>query len=185
MTDAVVVLEQRLQSSSAKAILQLPLTAEERTVLRGRRTTSCGRSVLLQLPRVGSLQPGDLLGDQSGSTGVEVTAAPEALMRVQGSHPLELLQAAYHLGNRHVALELHEQELLLPEDSVLATMLEGRGLTVSRCRSRLPPKAVPTEAISTDDFACVAATGQPGLARGCLQLLRGAGGADSGGIHRR
>ena len=84
MTDAVVVLEQRLQNSSATATLQLPLTAEERTVLRGRRTTSCGRPVLLQLPRVGSLQPGDLLGDQSGSTVVEVTAAPEELMRVQG-----------------------------------------------------------------------------------------------------
>ena len=66
--DAVVVLEQRLQNSSATATLQLPLTAEERTVLRGRRTTSCGRPVLLQVPREGSLQPGDLLGDQSGST---------------------------------------------------------------------------------------------------------------------
>ena len=61
MKDAVVVLGQRLQSSSVKATLQLPLTAEERTVLRGRRTTSCGRSVLLQLPREGSLQPGDCL----------------------------------------------------------------------------------------------------------------------------
>ena len=61
-------------------------------------------------------------------------------MRVQGSHPLELLQAAYHLGNRHVALELHEQELLLPEDSVLATMLEGRGLTVSRCKQSFAPE---------------------------------------------
>ena len=57
MTDAMVVLEQRLQNSSATATLQLPLTAEERTVLRGRRTTSCGRPVLLQLPREGSLQP--------------------------------------------------------------------------------------------------------------------------------
>ena len=71
---------------------------------------------------------------------VEVTAAPEALLRVQGSHPLELLQAAYHLGNRHVALELHEHELLLPEDSVLATMLEGRGLTVSRCVQPFAPE---------------------------------------------
>ena len=119
MTDAVVVLEQRLQNSSATATLQLPLTAEERTVLRGRRTTSCGRPVLLQLPREGSLQPGDLLGDQSGSTVVQVKAAPEALLRVQGSHPLELL---------------------LPEDSVLATMLEGRGLTVSRCQQPFAPE---------------------------------------------
>ena len=124
MTDAVVVLEHRLQGSSATATLHLPLTAEERTVLRGRRTTFCGRPVLLQLPREGSLQPGDLLRDQSGSTVVEVTAAPEALLRVQGSHPLEL----------------HEQELLLPEDSVLAAMLEGRGLTVSRCLQPFAPE---------------------------------------------
>ena len=141
MTDAVVVLEQRLQNSSATATLQLPLTAEERTVLRGRRTTSCGRPVLLQLPREGSLQPGDLLGDQSGSTVVEVTAAPEALLRVQGSHPLELLQAAYHLGNRHVALELHEQQLLLPDDPVLADMLVSRGLRVSRCCLPFAPES--------------------------------------------
>ena len=106
MTDAVVVLEQRLQNSCATATLQLPLTAEERTVLRGRRTTSCGRSVLLQLPREGSLQPGDLLADQSGSNLVEVTAAPEALLRVQGSHPLELLQAAYPVSYTH--LRAHE-----------------------------------------------------------------------------
>ena len=141
VTDAVVVLEQRLQSSSATATLQLPLTAEERTVLRGRRTTSCGRPVLLQLPRVGSLQPGDLLGDQSGLNVVEVTAAPEALLRVQGSHPLELLQAAYHLGNRHVALELHEQELFLPDDTVLAAMLRSRGLKVSCCDRAFMPEA--------------------------------------------
>jgi len=68
VTDAVVVLEQRLQKSSATATLQLPLTAEERTVLRGRRTTSCGRPVLLHLPRQGSLQPRAFLGVESGST---------------------------------------------------------------------------------------------------------------------
>ena len=91
MTDAVVVLEQRLQNSSATATLQLPLTAEERTVLRGRRTTSCGRPVLLQLPREGSLQPGDLLGDQSGSTVVEVTAAPEAVSYTHLTLPTRLM----------------------------------------------------------------------------------------------
>ena len=140
MTDAVVVLEQRLQNSSATATLQLPLTAEERTVLRGRRTTSCGRPVLLQLPREGSLQPGDLLRDQSGLTVVQVTAAPEALLRVQGSHPLELLQAAYHLGNRHVALELQEQDLFLLDDSVLAAMLTSRGLQLSPCTRPFAPE---------------------------------------------
>ena len=137
--DAVVVLEQRLHNCSATATLQLPLTAEERTVLRGRRATSCGRPVLLQLPREGSLQPGDLLGDESGSTVVEVAAAPEAFAGA-GTSALELLQAAYHLGNRHVALELHERELLLLEDSVLQQMLESRGLMVSHCERPFLPE---------------------------------------------
>ena len=64
--DAVVVLEQRLQNISATATLQLPLTAEERTVLRGRRTTSCGRPVLLQLHRESSMQTCDVLGEKYG-----------------------------------------------------------------------------------------------------------------------
>ena len=109
MGDAVIVLERRcaagdqLQSNPEKA-LQLPLTAEQRTVLRGRRQTPCGRDVLLQLPRDGALQPGDRLTDAKGSLQVEVVAAPEALLRVEAASPLELLQAAYHLGNRHVAI---------------------------------------------------------------------------------
>ena len=140
VTEPVLVLEQRLAPNALRPDLRLPLTADERTVLRGRRRTLCGRDVLLQLPRDQSLQPGEQLCDADGITRVEVTAAPEALLRVQAATPLELMQAAYHLGNRHVALELHEQELLLPEDSVLATMLEGRGLTVSRCLQPFAPE---------------------------------------------
>ena len=145
MGDAVIVLERRcaagdqLQSHPEKA-LQLPLTAEQRTVLRGRRQTPCGRDVLLQLPRDGALQPGDRLTDAAESVQVEVVAAPEDLLRVEAASPLELLQAAYHLGNRHVALELHEHELLLPRDPVLEAMLQQRGLLLSHCRRPFLPE---------------------------------------------
>ena len=120
--------------------LQLPLTAEERTVLRGRRCSDCGRSLLLQLPREGPLQPGDRLLDRSRSWEVVVIAAPEPLLRVQADSVLELLQAAYHLGNRHVALELHDGELLLLKDSVLEAMLRSRGLRVSACERPFLPE---------------------------------------------
>ena len=145
MGDAVIVLEWRcaagdqLQSHPEQA-LQLPLTAEQRTVLRGRRQTLCGRDVLLQLPRDGALQPGDRLTDAAESVQVEVVAAPEDLLRVEAASPLELLQAAYHLGNRHVAMELHDDALLLPEDSVLEAMLEQRGLQLSHCRRPFLPE---------------------------------------------
>ena len=144
MVEPVIVLEHRLlvggwTNVEAVGRLQLPLTADERTVLRGRRRSRCGRELLLQLPRDGALQPGDLLLDGLRSFQVEVIAAPERLLRVRAASSLELLQAAYHLGNRHVPLELHEQELFLLEDSVLAVMLTSRGLQLSACdRSFVP-----------------------------------------------
>ena len=149
MADAVIVLEHRLSTesssetssvSSALPSLQLPLTAEQRTVLRGRRRSSCGRDLLLQLPREGPLQPGDQLMDRSRTLQVSVVAAPEPLLRVQATTALELLQAAYHLGNRHVPLELHPEELWLLKDSVLEAMLRSRGLKVSSCERPFVPE---------------------------------------------
>ena len=144
VVEPVIVLEHRLlvgawTNVEAVGRLQLPLTADERTVLRGRRRSCCGRELLLQLPRDGALQPGDLLLDGLRRLHVEVIAAPERLLRVRAASPLELLQAAYHLGNRHVPLELHEQELLLLEDSVLAVMLTSRGLQVTACERPFVP----------------------------------------------
>ena len=67
MAEAVIELVRRLPSPPPGAEeptgLQLPLTAEQRTVLRGRRRTLCGRDVLLQLPRDGALQPGSSASD--------------------------------------------------------------------------------------------------------------------------
>ena len=143
--DALIVLERRCDDGDRLGhdqgeVLSLALTAEQRTVLRGRRQTSCGREVLLQLPRDGALRPGDRLTDAAGSLQVEVVAAPEDLLRVEAASPLELLQAAYHLGNRHVAMELHEHALLLPEDPVLESMLQQRGLCLSHCRRPFLPE---------------------------------------------
>ena len=114
-------------------VMELPLSADQRTVLRGRRRTACGRDLLLQLPRERALTPGDRLTDLHEQVHVLVTAAAEELLRVEAATPLALLEAAYHLGNRHVALELHEHELFLLDDSDLATMLHGRGLKLTRC----------------------------------------------------
>ena len=134
----MIVLDHRLLSEeplpdASLAVMELPLTADQRTVLRGRRRTACGRDVLLQLPRERALSPGDRLTDSQRQVNVLVIAAPEELLRVEAATPLALLEAAYHLGNRHVALEVHEHELLLLNDSVLATMLNGRGLKLTRC----------------------------------------------------
>ena len=139
-----LLLEQRLgrdpQAAVGAAPLLLPLTAQERTSLRGRRASASGRALLLQLPRGAALEPGEWLGG-SGGVRVRVEAAPEPLLRVRAADPLALLQAAYHLGNRHVALELHPGELRLLQDSVLAELLRHRGLELEALQAPFQPEA--------------------------------------------
>jgi urease accessory protein len=119
------------------AALRLPLAAEERTRLRGRRRSGCGVELLLQLPRGEALEPGEWLA-AAGEQGppVQVEAAPEALLVVRSVDRLELLRAAYHLGNRHVALEVRLEELRLLDDPVLAR----RGLLLERCQAPFLPE---------------------------------------------
>jgi urease accessory protein len=116
----------------AEPPLRLPLRADERTSLRGHRRSACGRDLLLQLPRGAALEPGDRLAPEAAGPVVVVEAAHEPLMVVRAADPLALLQAAYHLGNRHVAMELHPDELRLGVDNVLEDLLRQRGLTVER-----------------------------------------------------
>ncbi len=127
----VIILTSRVAASRDANVLLLPLTAEERTKFRGRRSTSCGREVLLQLPREGCLCPGEVLIGEDPGILVLVEAAKERLMIVRAGSYLELIRASYHLGNRHVNLELHDDELLLLEDKVISEMLDQMGLTVT------------------------------------------------------
>ena len=121
--------------------LRLALSADVRTRLRGQRHTLCGQELLLQLDRGEPLQPGEWLSGPRGGRAVQVEAAPETLLRVRAQAPLDLLQAAYHLGNRHVALELRATELRLLEDPVLADLLAHRGLLVDRLHEPFCPEA--------------------------------------------
>lgn len=125
----------------ADGALELALTAEERTRLRGLRRSRCGRELLLQLPRGEALAPGEWLGETPEAPLVHVRAAPEPLLQVCSGDPLALLQAAYHLGNRHVAMEIHPGELRLLADPVLAHLLEHRGLQVGHLEAPFQPES--------------------------------------------
>ena len=139
---AIVLVERRASHPpSAVEALQLPLAADQRTSLRGHRRSACGRDLLLQLPRGGPLQPGEWLLSADGGVQVQVQAAAEPVMQVRSTEPLALLQAAYHLGNRHVAMELHADRLLLLQDSVLADLLRQRGLEVELLELPFQPEA--------------------------------------------
>ena len=102
----------------------LALTAEERTRSRHRFTTVEGEIVYLHLPRGTVLQDGDLLQDYGETILVRVSAKSEPVITVTTTNSLELLKAAYHLGNRHVPIEISTHYLRLAPDPVLQKMLE-------------------------------------------------------------
>ncbi|WP_293126858.1 urease accessory protein UreE [Microcoleus sp. bin38.metabat.b11b12b14.051] len=110
--------------------LSLPMTADDRTRSRHRFETDTGESLHLSLPRGTVLRDRDLLQSEDGSCLVLVRAKPEPVLTARASTRLLLMRAAYHLGNRHVALEVADDYLRLSPDSVLQGMLEKMGLEV-------------------------------------------------------
>jgi len=128
----MLTLTQRLSKTSADAAVSLilALTAEERTRSRYRVETPEGQSLYLRLPRGTILSDGDLLQSETGEVVVQIVAKPEAVLTVQAENPVDLLRASYHLGNRHVPLEIDPNYLRLAYDPVLKTMLEQLGVEV-------------------------------------------------------
>ncbi|MBE9114313.1 urease accessory protein UreE [Lusitaniella coriacea LEGE 07157] len=114
---------------TATVRLTLALTAEERTRSRYRFETPKGRILILQLPRGTVLRDRDWLHSPTGEV-LQILAKPEPLLRVTANTPLDLLRAAYHLGNRHVPLEVTSTYLHLSPDPVLKKMLEQLGVAV-------------------------------------------------------
>ena len=107
-------------------------------------TDSAGRHLGVFLPRGQVLRGGDVLVAEDGSL-VRVVAAPQAVLRVtacsQHGTPLDLPRAAYHLGNRHVALEVQADHLQLEPDAVLADILRAMHLIVSEANAAFEPES--------------------------------------------
>ena len=107
-------------------------------------TDSQGRRLGIFLPRGQVLRGGDALVAEDGSL-VRVVAAPQPVLVVRhcSAHgsPFDLLRAAYHLGNRHVSLELQADHLKLEPDTVLADMLRGMHLIVEAAQAAFEPEA--------------------------------------------
>lgn len=118
----------------------LGLTSEQRARARLRAVLSDGREVGILLSRGGQLRDGDGLGSADGLT-VRVCAAPETLSRVETADPLALARACYHLGNRHVALQIEPNRVSWLHDHVLDAMVEGLGLQVQRVTAPFDPES--------------------------------------------
>ncbi|WP_293999786.1 urease accessory protein UreE [Sphaerotilus sp.] len=106
-------------------------------------TDSSGRHLGVFLPRGTLVRGGDVLVAEDGSM-VRVLAAPQPVLVVRpcSEHgtPFDLVRAAYHLGNRHVQLELQPDHLKFEPDHVLADMLRNMHLTVTEEQSAFEPE---------------------------------------------
>lgn len=119
---------------------EVHLVFSEREKSRYRTTTAGGRDIGWFLPRGSVLCDGDALVCGSNQI-VLVRAASESLTEACSDDPLLLARAAYHLGNRHVSLQVLPGRLRFPRDHVLESMLEGLGLLVSAVDDVFTPEA--------------------------------------------
>jgi urease accessory protein len=117
----------------------LELTYEKRTRSRLRAQTADGLELGLFLPRGRVLAEGDRLLGNDGSV-VVVHAESETLSRVYCDDALLLSRAAYHMGNRHVPLEIQQGQLRYLRDHVLDNMLRGFGLEVEEIFAPFNPE---------------------------------------------
>lgn len=117
------------------------LDVDSRIKSRLRVTLDDGREAGLMLERGHLLRGGELLADADGSQLIRVLAAPETVSTVRCADPHLLARAAYHLGNRHVPLQIEPGLLRFQHDHVLDDMLRGLGLTVEAEQAPFEPEA--------------------------------------------
>jgi len=121
------LIEKYTADGDAETTLTLPLHLRIKS--RQRVTLDNGRDAGLLLPRGTRLRDGDLLCSADGYR-VRVIAADESLSSVTSDDPLQLARACYHLGNRHVALQIRPGRVSYLHDHVLDEMLRGLGLSI-------------------------------------------------------
>jgi len=124
---------QGLANALLKRAASVTLDWDVRQKSRFETTDSNGQSVGVFLQRGQVVRGGDVLVGEDGSL-LKVLAAPQPVLRIthcpdHGSL-FDLTRAAYHLGNRHVPIELQAEHLKIEPDHVLADMLRDMHMTV-------------------------------------------------------
>ncbi|MEY4980242.1 MAG: hypothetical protein RLZZ352_2512 [Pseudomonadota bacterium] len=106
-------------------------------------TTPDGQSLGVFLPRGTLLRGGDVLVAEDGRL-LRVVAAAQPVLKItpcaQHGNAFDLMRAAYHLGNRHVPIELQPDHLKIEPDHVLADMLRAMHLTVQETLEAFEPE---------------------------------------------
>ena len=102
--------------------------------------TELGAELLLDLPQAARLRHGDGLVLQSGAI-VRVRAKPEPLLEICAHDEVTLLRIAWHLGNRHLPVQVSDKHLLIRADRVIADMVKQLGGRVEEIEAPFDPEA--------------------------------------------
>jgi urease accessory protein len=134
---------QGLASVLLKRAATVELDWDVRQKSRFDATDSTGRTLGVFLPRGTAVRGGDVLVAEDGSL-IQVKAAPQAVLKITHCNdhgtPFDLIRAAYHLGNRHVPIELKPDHLKIEPDHVLADMLRAMHLIVTALDEAFEPE---------------------------------------------
>ena len=140
MNKQIVVTDWIKQKPSLGSFLKLTLSSDERKILRGKRVTDCDQEIILQLPRNGNLNDGDILSTNKSNYYVEIIAKTEVLIEISSKSKIELIKTAYHLGNRHVEVEVQEDNLLTKSDYVIENMLKNFNVDIVNTQKKFFPE---------------------------------------------
>lgn len=136
----MITLTQRLDHAhDVTARVTLPI--DIRVKSRARVALNDGREAGLMLPRGLLLRGGDYFNHLTAVFGCQQIAAPESVSVIRCTDPWLLARACYHLGNRHVPLQVMPGELRYHHDHVLDDMLRQFGLEVTFAHLPFEPEA--------------------------------------------
>ena len=140
MNKQIVVTDWIKEKPRLGSFLKLTLSSEERRILRGKRLTDCEKEIILHLPREGKLNDGDILSTNESNFYVEIIAKTEDLIEISSNSKIELIKTAYHLGNRHVEVEIEEGILLTKNDYVIKNMVLNFKVNVKNTKKKFFPE---------------------------------------------
>ena len=140
MNKQIVVTDWIKEKPQLGSFLKLTLSSDERRILRGKRLTDCNQEIILQLPRKGNLNDGDILLTNESNFYVEIIAKTENLIEISSNSKIELIKTAYHLGNRHVEVEIEEDILLTKGDYVIENMLKNFNVDIVNTQKKFFPE---------------------------------------------
>ena len=136
----IVVTDWIKENPRLGSFLKLTLSSDERRILRGKRLTDCDQEIILQLPREGKLNDGDILSTNQSNFYIEIIAKKENLLEISSNSKIELIKTAYHLGNRHVEVAIEEDILITKSDYVIENMLKNFNVDILNTQKKFFPE---------------------------------------------